>query len=524
MQGRASRIVSFLPAGAIALAAYLAPADSRAASEGCGAAERPRAAARASRALGARAPQTPRGNVTFASLPAEPSAEPAPASDAVPASGVAPPRLDFTFESPDTPWTAEERTLLERVIGAVYPVAVAVYGPPQYAITVNVRKDPALGFPGSYSPSANEISLRDAASPDALGHEILHAFRDDDMLAVSSFEEGMVRAAEVEVFNRLPEYTHWDEHHAYDYDVWYEALNKPAIAAHAGVLQGGYTSLLLRYQLAGMAWTKAFLEDPGFFARFNTALHEALPSRPEIVGDPEALAALAGSVLPQVEGLPFACWQARQAVFNDAPPEGWFLYQRVNQFTVDFFRRDAEGREVMQRGANLRWEVRDASGGILSSGTSRTGESGWASIVPRWPGSVDGRVTIVASVETPSGRLIDRAYRTAGPDTGLFGVVTDAADGTVEIRALDGNGEPHRTPVRLGAFSLPQLGTERGRFEAVFTAADGRVSTRRFNKDASRYFLVLSAAGPASCESDRPVEGHPLHAAAADVVPPKTAR
>src|SRR5262249_13202007 len=198
-----------------------------------------------------------------------------------------------------------------------------------------------------------------------------------------------------------------------------------------GMLQGGYTSLLLRYQLAGMAWAKALLEDPTFFVRFNARLHEALVTRPDIAGSPEELAAVAAALLPEVEGLPFACWYARQAVFNDQPPAGWFLYQRVNQFTVDYFRRDAAGREKMQPGKELRWQVRDVTGGVVASGSSRTGESGCAAIIPGSPPTVSGRVVLVASVNTPEGRLTDTAWRTAGGDTGLFGVVTDAEEGTV---------------------------------------------------------------------------------------------
>ena len=52
-----------------------------------------------------------------------------------------------------------------------------------------------------------DVSLRvyvaDSSRPDVLCHEMLHAFRDAYMIRLSSFEEGMVRAAEIEIFNRL---------------------------------------------------------------------------------------------------------------------------------------------------------------------------------------------------------------------------------------------------------------------------------------------------------------------------------
>ena len=64
---------------------------------------------------------------------------------------------------------------------------------------------------------------------------MLHAFRDRNMIAFSSFEEGMVRAAEIEIFNRLPGYDYsMGKHHSYQYDVYYEGLNRPSIGAQNG--------------------------------------------------------------------------------------------------------------------------------------------------------------------------------------------------------------------------------------------------------------------------------------------------
>src|SRR5258705_6366243 len=50
--------------------------------------------------------------------------------------------LHFTFDSPDAPWSAEEREMLARVLGDCYPVVGEIYGEPAFDNTVNVRRDP----------------------------------------------------------------------------------------------------------------------------------------------------------------------------------------------------------------------------------------------------------------------------------------------------------------------------------------------------------------------------------------------
>ena len=136
-----------------------------------------------------------------------------------------PPELTFTFDSPGNPWSADELTTLRQELNDFYPVARVLYGVPASALSVNIRKVLTTAYSGEYNPTLNEIGLLDAAHPDVLCHEMLHAFRDDLMVRLSSFEEGMVRAVEIEVFNRLPSYSYpLGKNHSYSYDVYYEGL------------------------------------------------------------------------------------------------------------------------------------------------------------------------------------------------------------------------------------------------------------------------------------------------------------
>lgn len=132
--------------------------------------------------------------------------------------------LTFTFNSPSEPWDPSEIAALTAALDDFYPTAKAIYGPPAFNITVNVRKSSGGAFVGEYNPSLNEMVLQNSVDLTVLCHEMIHAFRDDFIITLPSYEEGMTRAAEVEVFNQLAAYTHsFDEHHSYTYDVYYEA-------------------------------------------------------------------------------------------------------------------------------------------------------------------------------------------------------------------------------------------------------------------------------------------------------------
>jgi hypothetical protein len=404
--------------------------------------------------------------------------------------------LTFTFDSPAFPWTDDELRTLRAALTDLYPTAKAVYGTPAFNITVNVRKDPEIASAGFYSPSVNEIVLPGASALDGLCHEMLHAFRDDDIVALGSYEEGMVRAAEIEVFNRLATYAHWDTHHSYTYDVYYEGLNRQKIGAEGGNLFAGYVSPLLRYQLASYAWAKLLLENPHFLADFNKNLYKRILSDPSTRSTESKLLGVAAAVQPTVEGAPLLTWYGQQGVFNTHPPEGGFLYQRVNQFATDCFIRDGSGQEFMQANMPITWAVYGDDDSLLYTDSAVTSDYGWAEVHPTLPEGYTGRIKVVVSAAAPSGTISDTALRYHGSETGVFGVVAGATAGTVTVAALDTPAPPVTATVVNGGFSLPSLATPKGRFLATFTDPSGHGISKQFNKDASDYFLLLHWAPP----------------------------
>lgn len=410
--------------------------------------------------------------------------------------------LRFTFHSQDYPWSSTQLKTLTSALTALYPAIKEIYGDPAFDINVNVQRDPTIPSSGLYNASLNEITIRVAdpvdvnVSPgvplDILCHEVIHAFRDDDIITLGTFEEGMARAVEVEVFSGL-KLAHWDQNHSYTYDVYYEALNEPAIGCFGGNIDSGYPGVvLLRYQLAGYAWAKVMLENPDFFASFNQQLYLTAGADRTTTSTEATLLDIVAGVQPavNVEGDSFLAWYGKQNVFSTAPDTGYMLYQRINQYQVDLFYRNDYGVEVALPSANVRWNIYDFQGELLSLGTGVTSAAGWFDVTPV-PQGYTGRIEIEASTSFGRDKVRDTALRSMGNESGVFGIVTHANDGTVTITPLDDPGEQVTVNVVNGAFSAPSLASIRGRFQADFSGAAGKWHSRLFTKDASNYYLII---------------------------------
>jgi uncharacterized repeat protein (TIGR01451 family) len=415
-----------------------------------------------------------------------------------PAPAVSSKDLTFTFDSPLYPWSVEELDALNTTIADLYPVVKTVYGEPTFNITVNVRKDPSISFSGEYSPTTNEIVLRNASQLDVLCHEMIHAFRDDNMITINNYEEGMTRAAEVEVFDRLAAYTFWNENHSYIYDVYYDGLSRQVVGSQSGNFDYVSPFLLLRYELTGYAWAKVFFENSNFFIDFNRVLYDRTLRDPSVRSDESQLLEIANSLQPSVEGKPFLTWYGQQGVLNRTPQTGYFLYQNISTLTVYYFYRDISGFETMQPGATIQWAVYDHQDLLVDSGSDVTSLFGWIPINPVFPSDYKGRIKIVAAVLSPDGMITNTAIRSVGEDVGIFGIIADTDSGIITVTPLDNAIPAMSTDVINGAFAAPSLAVVRGRFIAVYSDNDGQTFSRQFNKDASNYFLSMVKSNAAA--------------------------
>lgn len=415
-----------------------------------------------------------------------------PEANQVPAARINGFDLQFTFNSPAQPWTAAQLASFATWISDIYPAIKQLLGSPFFNSAVNVRRDSTLTVSGYFYPALNEIVLR-TPTAQSFCHETIHAFRDDYVMALSAFEEGLTRAAEVEVFGRLTAYTHpSDEFHSYEYDQYYDALNKKAIGCFNGNLAANITLTAMKYNLASYAWGKAQIEDTSFLRRFNDSLYDHAAVNLATLASPTMLAAMAANLKPLVEGWPFQLWYSRQQILNVSPPSGYQLFQRVNQFYLDYFYRDMYGAEAPQSGSMLNWQALDYANNVLASGTGATAAVfGWVDCGISLPGYT-GRLKLIANVQSPQGLISDTAIRAYQPGaSGVFGVVEDANTGTVSVTPLDTALATQTATLQNGAFSLPALKNVRGRFRVDYYFSDCGHVSRIFTKDRSSYFISI---------------------------------
>jgi len=406
--------------------------------------------------------------------------------------------LTFTFNSSSYPWSAAEIEVLNGWLGNFYPAVKSLCGNPFFDNTVNVRKDPTISFAGEYNPTINETVVQDANSPDVLCHELIHALRDDYLMGLMSFEEGMTRACEVEVMSRFPGYAYLNKNHSYEYDVFYEGMNRPEIGSQDGNFFYGYVSPFLRYQLAGYAWAKCFLENTNFFQQFNCELRTRNLADPTTCYTESKLIAIATDILPTVEGRGFLTWYAQQGVLNTSPPKGYFLFQRIfDAYTVvDYCFRDSSGVETAQANAPIQWTVLDNHNGVLDNGSDTTSPYGTVVAIPFALGSTNysGRIRVLAQTSLTNSLLLNTTFRATGPFwtplSGIFGVVSGFDAGTVTITPLSTTNAAVVVDVVNGSFAAPSLQTNRGRFLAELRTRTGAKFSKQFNKDASSYYLV----------------------------------
>ncbi len=397
--------------------------------------------------------------------------------------------LTFTYDSPSYPWTAQELSDLQTAVAAIYPVVKQIAGAPAFPHPDNIRKDPASGTGGSYNPSTNEITLG-GFHPDALAHEMFHAFRDDWIIYThSNYEEGMARAGEVEAMSRLPQYnaSYWDANHSYYEDQNYEQFKTQWVGAYAGNVFSGFNALL-RYELTGYAWGKALIENPSFLANFNATYYAAMGAAGAV--SEQDLETIAATVQPAVEGVPFRAWFEQQGALVPRPPIGYFL---VTDFTtLGLVQRTPDGWEHSVPNAPLTWTAYDATGAVLTSQSGVTNAYGWTSLnLPNYA----GRLRLSGSATAPDGTTVVTnvldPFNTYG---GLHGAVPEPYNtGTVTITDLDDATRSTTAAVTRGVYSAPALAAVRGRFTVTYAAPGGPTFSRQLTKDASDYVVVLAS-------------------------------
>jgi hypothetical protein len=398
----------------------------------------------------------------------------------------------FTFVI-DKSWTSQERAKLEGWLNPAGPVmatVLAVAGPPSEDLTLTIVKE-SSGFAGEYD-SLNRRVVLSALQLSVLVHELNHATRNRWILSDLVWEEGLARAGETEIMRLLAqkgivEEGYFDYNHSYGYDEYYDQSNVASVGVPDGSIRIEPALTLVRYEQAGYGFSKVLIENPGFIAQFNASLF----TRPSGALSQTQLVGIAKASQPTVEGQPFAKWRSMQHIFDINQKAGCYLFARTSQFTVDMYCTDTNGNVTPQSGATLSLKITDATNTVVFKESATTSTAGWVNFTPSLSASI-GRIKLHVEAASATGTAKATFYRQSAPEEGVFGVVTNASNGTVSFSSVDGQFTAFSVPVANGAFAAPSLTSVRGQIVAKF-GGEGLSAEARFDKDAAPYSVELRA-------------------------------
>jgi len=272
--------------------------------------------------------------------------------------------LVFTFSG----WSPAEQAFLSATLTQAYSLAKDLYGPPAFALTIEVVRDPSITSPlgGLYVPATDQILMRplsgNAQQDEFVAVQLmLHAFRDSLILYYDAWEKGMVRAAAQIITRQLDPAFH-PLYEPFYLMPLYDLLNQPALGNPTFAAGSDYQAMLpWRVGMAAAVWLKVFAEYPTFFRDFNAAYYTAAdPTNPVLAGDVPRLRAIAAACAPLVEGRGFQEWLEQQWVMDTSVTLGpkLFIYplplQEILLLVLDYYDTLAAGNESPRAGvANL---------------------------------------------------------------------------------------------------------------------------------------------------------------------------
>lgn len=235
--------------------------------------------------------------------------------------------------TPTAGWSSSQIATYNHFVSRMIPIIKEIYGPPSRSCTITLVRN--LYYSGSniYFPNSNEIHKDDSFHPQLLTHELLHAFRDDVILAMdenwnyhpklSGFEESFAQGASYVCMNRYvqlyPNDTvvnpaslfgstmDWD----YDFRNIHNITTEDFWSDHSGM--GIFWE---RYEIGAAAMRKMHLEDSAFFRKFNNAWYAYLNAHHQATPTRNIISNLISGVLPKVEGRPTLNWINKQRIFD----------------------------------------------------------------------------------------------------------------------------------------------------------------------------------------------------------------
>jgi len=313
------------------------------------------------------------------------------------------PGLTLVFDSSGAnAFDSATQTYLQSVYNAAQPLMDALFGPPAVNGNVAVKRYDSIegtrdfvtgGYYVPNAPGGPEIRTpdygsdrREVAAVNFI-HCLLLAYLGPNQYTYDAFNEGLVRAVTMKIARTSsarpagldPDLIEGVIDASYDVDGFYDWYNQRALGGShfiapnlrdlqlpdSGSVGGLY---LLRYRMAGAAWSKVLAEYPSFAATFNASFY----SNSSIAGNVPALVALGQTTLntfggsnSTIEGQSFANWFVRQYILETNDTQGQKLLVEPipatplnsNDYGVfivqaNLFQTDAGGNETLLSGTS----------------------------------------------------------------------------------------------------------------------------------------------------------------------------
>ncbi len=337
-------------------------------------------------------------------------------------------------------------------------------------------------------------------------HVLLLAYLGPDQYGFDSFNEGLVRAATMQVARTPSALPGFDQsaiasvlENSYDVGPWYDWYNQRALGGASFVAANLATQpvngvgglWLLRYRMAGAAWQKMAVEHAGFISNFNAGFY----ANPGIASNVPSLITLAQNTLnsiapssPTIEGVTFAQWFQRQFILETKTTSGRkVLVQPVpitnNLLATDFgpfliqanyFQTLTGGDEVLSGATSypIFWEGDISLTRLFTTAQDETMTitGAFGSIAPNLP-DVNSGVPYRATIDIPVADQLGRVYLPAGSIATGTNTTPNDFYGTVTGVFLQ-SGDSLRLQVTVGGASIPDVPvTDQGAFGTLIGTA-----------------------------------------------------
>jgi hypothetical protein len=252
--------------------------------------------------------------------------------------------------------------------------------------------------------------------------------------------------------------------------------------------------MLLRYQLAGYVFYKAYIEDKDFFKKFNEKHNQLKRAESPVANSESTLISIFREIKPNMETIDFDTWYAKQFVMGNDYLVGDYAYMR-NYNVLTYFSRDSESNEFPFQDVSFSWKIYDYKDSLLSSNQLTTNRLGNAML---WDVGSNVPTKLKHVINMSNDSLI---FLNTTRYPGIFGIVKNANDGLVKVFDINNPDIKDSCIVKNGVFNFSDYKKKRGTFKILFAGIDNETDTKIFTKDSCDYYVELDGQTPTSISS-----------------------